>query len=87
MNSYEQICIQENLRRYLKSYRIENNLNAEEAAKLLGYFSVSSYRALESIKPHKKLCSGLELLIRLSGLSNHSVISFLKYLEVDSYVC
>lgn len=80
MREKAKLEIQEQLRKYLKQYRMAHDLSAEQAAEKLGV-EIATYRTLEGKKPANRVMSSLEYLGNIAKLSRMSLTSFIKYLE------
>lgn len=74
--------IQERLSLYLKAFRKQNGLNTLEAAKILGFEQLCTYRLLESKVPYCRLMNILEFLQVLANAKNWSVTQFVSHLLV-----
>lgn len=79
MKLSEKQKIQLQLRQYLKSYRNDRDLSAEEAAKDLG-IEIATYRNLEGKKTTNRLMSSLEYIVKIASLKDLNLMEFISYL-------
>jgi transcriptional regulator with XRE-family HTH domain len=80
MNNQEKRKIQDQLRQFLKQYRIEHRLSAEQTADKLGV-EIATYRTLEGIKASNRVLSVLEYLEKIAALNKLTLTSFMGFLE------
>ncbi len=74
------VLSQERLRTFLKDFRSNNDLSAEQAAEKLG-LKIASYRTMEGLIPKNRAISCLKYLQRIADLRSLSVTDFILLLE------